>query len=170
MSTGFERIGKDSQLQDHWIRRTVAFIIDSIIIGAFTLIIAIIISIPLGLMSFATGLPWYLLNPLSFPFFAGILSVLYFSLMEAYYGAPFGKNIMKLKATTLNGQKPTLDLAFLRNVSKIYWILVLLDAIIGLATPGDPHQKITDRVAGTTVVSEGTSPLPSVAVAQQSSK
>jgi uncharacterized RDD family membrane protein YckC len=169
MSTGFERIGKDSQLQDHWIRRLVAFIIDSIIVAVFTLVIAIIIAIPIGLMTLATGLPWYVLNPFSFPLFAGILSVLYFSLMEAYYGATLGKNIMNLKVVDPDGQKPTLDLAFLRNASKIYWILVLLDTIIGLATPGDPHQRMTDRIAHTTVVSKGASPLPSVATIEQPS-
>lgn len=162
MSTGFGKIGKDSQLQDYWIRRLVAFIIDSIIASALALIIAAVISIPFILLASTTGLPWYVLNPFSFPFFAGILSVLYFSLMETYYGWTFGKNIMNLKTTRLDGQKPSLDLAFLRNVSKIYWILVLLDTIIGLATPGDPQQKITDRVAGTTVVPKGTSPLPSI--------
>lgn len=160
MSTGFERIGKDSQLQDHWIRRLVAFIIDSILVGIITFVLVVIISIPFMFMALATGLPWYLFNPLSFPFFAGILSVLYFSLMETYYGATFGKRIMNLKPTTLDGQKLSLDLAFIRNVSKIYWIAVLLDTIIGLATTGDPHQKITDQVAGTTIMSTGASPFP----------
>lgn len=56
MSTGFERIGSDSQLQDHWIRRLVAFIIDSVIVGLFTLVIAAIIWIPFILMAVATGL------------------------------------------------------------------------------------------------------------------
>jgi uncharacterized RDD family membrane protein YckC len=66
---------------------------------------------------------------------------------------------MNLKTTKLDGQKPPLDLAFIRNISKIYWILVLLDTVIGLATPGDPHQKVTDRIAGTIVISTGASPL-----------
>lgn len=164
MSTGFETIGKDQQLQDHWIRRLVAFIIDMIIVS---LIIAVLIIMPLFLLTLKTGLPWYVFNPFSFPFFAGILSVLYFSLLEAYYGWTFGKHIMNLRTVKLDEQKPSLDLAFLRNVSKIYWILVLLDTVIALATPGDPHQKMTDRVAGTTVVSKGSSPLPPITAAKQ---
>ncbi|MDH5754844.1 MAG: RDD family protein [Candidatus Bathyarchaeota archaeon] len=104
MSRGFERIGSDSQLQDHWIRRLVAFIIDNIIVGACTLIIAAITAIPFILLAAATGLPWYILNPFSFPFFAGILSVLYFTLLETYYGSTFGKRIMNLKTTKLMGK------------------------------------------------------------------
>ncbi len=159
MSTGFERIGSDSRLQDHWIRRLVAFIVDSIIVAIVTFIIAAIIAIPFIIMAAATGLPWFVFNPFAFPLFAGILSVLYFALLESWYGWTFGKRIMNLKTTRLAGQKPPLDATFLRNISKIYWILVLLDVIIGLATPGDPHQKVSDRFAGTTVVST-TAPPP----------
>lgn len=166
MSTGFERIGRDSQLQDHWIRRVVAFIIDSIIVGVFTLIIAAIIWLPFVF----TGLPWYMFNPFSFPFFAGILSVLYFALFETYYGRTFGKRIMNLETTKLNGQRPHLEASFIRNLSKIYWLLVLIDTVIGLAMSGDPRQKVTDRFAGTIVVSTGTSPMKSTQASIPSAK
>jgi len=46
-----------------------------------------------------------------------------------------------------------MDVAFIRNISKIFWPLYLLDVIVGLATPGEPTQKYTDRIAGTIVVS-----------------
>jgi len=160
MSTGFERIGSDSQLQDHWIRRLVAFIIDSIIVWIGALIIAAIILIPFVILAAATGWPWFMFNPFIGPFFGGVLSVLYFALLESWYGWTFGKKIMNLKPIKVGGQKPPLDAAFIRNISKIYWILVLLDVIIGLATPGDPHQKVSDRIAGTTVVSTAASPSP----------
>jgi uncharacterized RDD family membrane protein YckC len=159
MSTGFEKIGSDSRLQDHWIRRLVAFIIDAIIVGIGTLIIVAIIAIPFILIAAASGLPWYVFNPFIGPFFVGILSVLYFAFLESWYGWTFGKKIMNLRTTKLGGQKPPLDVAFIRNISKIYWIFVLIDVIIGLATPGDPRQKISDRMAGTTVTST-TAPPP----------
>ncbi|MBS7610167.1 RDD family protein [Candidatus Bathyarchaeota archaeon] len=162
MSTGFERIGRDPELQDHWIRRLIAFIIDNIIISICALMVVGIISISLLLFSLAAGFPWSALNPFSFPFFMGILGIIYFSFLEAYYGATFGKRIMNLKTKGLDGKKPSINSAFLRNVSKIYWILVLLDTILGLATSGDPHQKLSDRIAGTTVVSAGVSPLRSI--------
>ncbi|MDH5448930.1 MAG: RDD family protein [Candidatus Bathyarchaeota archaeon] len=160
MSTGFERIGSDSRLQDHWIKRLVAFIIDSIIVWIGTLIIAAIITIPLIIIAAVAGLPWFIFNPFVFPFFAGVLSVLYFAFFESSYGWTFGKKIMNLKTVKLGGQMPPLDAAFIRNVSKIYWILVLIDVIIGLATPGDPHQRVSDRMARTTVVLTTASPSP----------
>jgi len=166
MSIGFERIRTDSQLQDHWLRRLVAFIIDSVIVGLFTLVLVTVIAIPFILLALITGLPWYLFDPFAFPFFTGIISILYFTLLEAYYEGTFGKRIMNLKTTKLDGQKPTLDSVFIRNVSKIYWILVLIDTVIGLATVGDPHQKLSDRYAGTTIVSTGASPFAGMAPAQ----
>jgi uncharacterized RDD family membrane protein YckC len=155
MSTGFDRIWHDSKLQDHWIRRLVAFIIDSIIVAVAVVIFAAVVTIPLVLLAAATGLPWGVFNPLAFPFFIGLLSILYFSAMEFFYGGTFGKRIMNLKAVRTDGKRPSLDAIFVRNLSKIYWILILLDVIIGLATAGDAYQKFSDRMVGTTVISEG---------------
>jgi len=54
----------------------------------------------------------------------------------------------------VDGGKVPFGKAFIRNISKIYWLFLLLDWIIGIATPGpDRRQKYTDRMAGTTVVS-----------------
>jgi len=170
MSTGFEKIGGDSQLQDHWIRRLLAFIIDSIIVSVCTFIIAVIIIAPFVLIGATTGLPRYISDPFSFLFFAGILSVLYFTFFETFYELTFGKRIMNLETIKLDGQKLSLDLALIRNISKIYWILVLIDTIIGLATKGDIHQKVTDRIAGTTVVSTGASPLTAITATQRAAK
>ncbi|UCH32020.1 MAG: RDD family protein [Candidatus Bathyarchaeota archaeon] len=151
MSTGFEKIGSDSQLQDHWIRRLIAFIIDAIIVFIGTFIIGVIVFVPLIIVAAATGLPGVLFNPWAFPFLAGLLSLAYSALLESFYGWTFGKKIMNLRVQKISGQKISLDLALIRNASKIYWILVLVDVIVGLATPGDPHQKISDRMAGTTI-------------------
>jgi uncharacterized RDD family membrane protein YckC len=159
MSTGFEKIGSDSKLQDHWIRRLIAFIIDCVIVVIGTFIIGVIIFVPLIIVAAATGLPWILFNPWAFPFLAGLLSLIYSALLESFYGWTFGKKIMNLRVQKVSGQKLSLDLALIRNASKIYWILVLVDVIVGLATPGDPHQKIGDRMAGTTVTAI-TAPTP----------
>lgn len=165
MSTGFDRIWHDSKLQDHWIRRLVAFIIDSIIVAVAILIFVAIATIPLIIVAAATGLPWSIFNPLAFPFFIGLLSVLYFSMMEFFYGGTFGKRIMNLKTVGTDGRRLSLDAVFVRNLSKIYWILILLDVIIGLATAGDVYQKISDRLVGTTVISEGSTPPSSASAA-----
>ena len=146
MSTGFDKIGSDTELQSHWIKRIIAIIIDSIILA----IVVSIIMIPFGLMV-AFGFLGFWYYPFVFPFLVGILSFLYFMFMESYYEGTIGKKILNLKVTTVDGKRVSMDKALIRNISKIFWLFLILDVIIGFATTGDPRQKYTDRIAQTTV-------------------
>jgi uncharacterized RDD family membrane protein YckC len=129
----------------------VAFIIDSIIIG----IVAYIIYFFAFLAIITSGGVWLLWGPfLLLGFVLGILELLYFMFMDASYGGTLGKKILGLQVQMVNGSKVTFDKAFIRNISKIFWLFLLIDWILGIATPGpDQRQKYTDRIAGTTVVS-----------------
>jgi len=140
-ATGFTKIYYNRRLQDYWIRRLVAIIIDAVLIGIATLILEII-----------ARAPWWSMNSLGFPFFSGILLFLYSALTEYSYGFTLGKRIMYLKVVRGEGKKPAINLAFLRNATKIYWLALLLDVVIALALPKrDPTQKYTDTFAGTIV-------------------
>jgi len=144
--------GSSPQLDmNHWLLRLVAFIIDSIIIGIVAGIIyaiLIIFVVLRGGLFFVWG-PILLLG-----FLLGILELLYFMFMDAYYGGTLGKKILGLRVQMVDGSKVTFEKAFIRNISKIYWLFLLIDWILGVVTPGhDQRQKYTDRIAGTTVVS-----------------
>lgn len=89
----------------------------------------------------------------SFDLLVGLLHFLYAAVIESTWGATIGKQIMNLKTTRLDGGKATLDRTLLRDLSRIHGLFWLLDVVVGMATVGDPHQKIMDRYAGTTVVS-----------------
>jgi uncharacterized RDD family membrane protein YckC len=146
MSTAFNKIGIDRQLQDHWLRRLIAGIIDSIIISIVSWIISVLAAIPALFLggAFIIG---------GFSFLHGILFFLYAAFLEYSHGATIGKQIMNLKVTTTEGNAASLDRTLIRNISKIHWILLLIDILIGMATVGDPRQKYSDRFAGTTVTS-----------------
>jgi len=59
---------------------------------------------------------------------------------------------MRLKVVRGEGKRLTMNLAFLRNATKIYWLALLLDVVIALAMPKhDPAQKYTDTFSGTNV-------------------
>jgi len=151
-STAFEKIGTDRQLQDHWVRRLIAAAVDGIIVAVGTAILWAIFTFPLivaGQTVPSLYSSWWSLPALVW----GILWLLYASFMEFTRRSTFGKQIMNFRIITTDGKAPTFGLTLTRNVSKIYWLLWLLDVIIGMATVGDPHQKYTDRMAGTTVVS-----------------
>jgi uncharacterized RDD family membrane protein YckC len=147
MSTGFEKLRTDTQLQNHWIRRFVAMVIDAIIVIIAGWILMAIMSLPFWM----TGIPWNW-GFASFLVF-GVIWFLYASFAESSMGWTIGKQVVNLKVRTVDGRLPTIDVAFIRNISKVVWPLYLLDVIVGLATPGEPTQKYTDRIAGTVVVS-----------------
>ncbi len=145
--SAFDKIGTDRMLQDHWLRRLIAGIIDWVIIWVVTQIILFLIAIPalvLGVLPAFVGFSSLL---------QGVLFFLYAWFMESSRGSTFGKQIMNLKVTTLQGGLPSPDKAALINISKINPILWLIDTLIGMALPGDPHQKYSDRWMRTTVVS-----------------
>ncbi len=63
----------------------------------------------------------------------------------------------------LEGGKITYSQSFIRNISKIHPLFLLLDWLIGIATPGDRRQKYSDRMAGTVVFRRLLQPFASVA-------
>ena len=141
----------------HWIYRLIALIIDSIITGIIGYIIYILL-VPLLFTSTTIfgitylNIPWYA-GVFLLPFIYGIVLVLYSAFLEVSWGGmTLGKKILGLQVQTSSGGKVTFDKAFIRNISKIYWLLLFLDWLVGIVTPGNKLQKYTDRIAGTVVV------------------
>jgi uncharacterized RDD family membrane protein YckC len=136
---------------NHWLYRFLALVIDSIIIAIPVYIIWNFVFWSL----FWSG-AWWMIgfgSWLILPFFLGLIEVLYFAILEVSWGATIGKRILGLQVQTLKGDKVNFSQAFIRNISKIYWIFLLLDWLIAIVTSGaDRRQKYTDRMAGTTVV------------------
>jgi uncharacterized RDD family membrane protein YckC len=137
--TAAERILSESSLQEHWVKRIIAIVIDSIIVGVATTIMGFFINVA-GIF-----------NWLSFSFVMGLVYVLYFTITELTYGYTIGKKIVNLKVVTDDGKKPSLESAFIRNISKIHFIFLILDTIGGFLASKDPHQKYVDQIAHTTV-------------------
>jgi uncharacterized RDD family membrane protein YckC len=136
----------------HWIYRLIAIIIDGIIIAIPTWIINTIIT---AALVFNTANFWYFAwgSWIISLLIEGVLMLLYFIILEMMWGATLGKRIMGLRVQTVQGQKVPFGKSFIRNVSKIFGPLIILDWLIGIVTEGDKRQKFTDRIAGTTVVS-----------------
>jgi uncharacterized RDD family membrane protein YckC len=135
----------------HWIIRLIALIIDGIILA----VVAAVIGFILAIAAIFSGGFGYFFGALGFIFFWliwGILAVLYYTIFDASWGGTIGKRIMGLQVQMVNGGKAPIDKAFIRNISKIYPLLLLLDWLIGIVTAGDKRQKYTDRIAGTIVV------------------
>jgi len=156
MNIRVENMGTGSSPQfdlGHWILRLIALIIDGIIFVIISWILSFLFFVPLLFTGALVGFwaSWGYL--LVLPFVAGILWVLYSVILEISWGATIGKKLIGLQVQTVSGSRVTIDKAFIRNISKIFWLFLILDWLIGVATPGaDRRQKYSDRIAGTTVV------------------
>ncbi len=152
--TGFELLRDDKNVQNHWARRLIAFVIDAVIVTVVLAIIAIAVSIPfiIGLSFSSTALgafpAWW---GLSLGGLIPLVVFLYFFLAEGLYGRTLGKEIMGLRVQRVDGKPMDLRNSFVRNISKIYWVLLLIDVAVGLGTHGEMSQKWSDRYISTKV-------------------
>jgi uncharacterized RDD family membrane protein YckC len=156
--TGFELLRDDKAVQNHWARRLIALVIDAAIVTVALVIIAVVVSIPflvnLSLSSTTVGaIPaWW---GAWWGFWLGgvgsLVLFLYFFLAEGLYGRTIGKEIMGLRPQRIDGKPMDLRSSLIRNISKIYWVLLLIDVAVGLGTHGEMSQKWSDRYVGTKV-------------------
>src|SRR6266704_926897 len=137
MPSAIDLIGHNPALQEHWIRRFFAALIDAIVVAVIYLLFAL----PLGFVSLA----WYVA-----PFLYGIVWLLYSMLLETVLGATIGKRLLRLRVVAIDGNLDIMH-CLVRNISKIYWLLFLVDLGAGGVTQGDPRQRLFDRIARTTV-------------------
>ena len=147
MSTPVDQFQKDKRLQEHWIRRFVAIVIDIIIIYSVVWVIMLVISFA---MVFSYRNPFFF----SWWFLPWVIILLYSSFLEGTSGATIGKKVLRLKVVTLR-EKLNMRKALIRNISKIFFLLLLLDVLLAFFTAGDPRQRYLDRIAETTVIDVG---------------
>jgi len=130
-------------MENLWVRRFVALLIDSFIITLIIWITSALIYPLIAIMS-----TFYVLN---YWFVLVVLIIIgYFTYFESKNGATVGKNILKIKVVADEGQMDYKK-ALIRNLSKILWIPLILDVLIGLAA-GNSKLRFLDKIAGTNVV------------------
>jgi hypothetical protein len=81
----------------------------------------------------------------------GSIWLIYSVILEGMGGATIGKRLMNLVVVSVEGPMDLMK-ALIRNISKIYGLIFLIDWLIGFITDGDPRQRFFDRIANTTVV------------------
>lgn len=155
--TGLELLMDDKSVQNHWARRVIAIIIDAILVSVVLGVIAVVIAIPF-LFNFLSG------TTPTFPAWwgawwggwwgiglVGIILFLYFFLAEGVYGRTLGKEIMGLRVERVDGKPVDFRSSLIRNISKLYFVLLIIDVAVGLGMHGETSQKWSDRFVGTKV-------------------
>jgi len=148
--SGLDEAFKEPKAQNYWLRRIAAIVIDVIIVTVILVVVAVAIAIPRFLLLGAAGMGSFFAG--TFSIVAGVILFFYFIVAEVTTGATVGKRAFNLKVVGPNGGRPTVVQSLVRNISKIYWVLLILDVVVGLATSKDYTQKYSDRLVGTRVL------------------
>jgi uncharacterized RDD family membrane protein YckC len=150
--TGFDRLKDDKGFQDHWAKRVIAYIIDVAIVSVAAYILLLVSALPaLPVIFFGQTFPLAWFWGFWFGGIAPLIVLAYFVLAEALFERTIGKELMGLRVARLDSKRLDLWSSFVRNISKIAFILLIVDVAVGLGTHGDGRQKYSDRYIGTTV-------------------
>ncbi|HEX9341917.1 MAG TPA: RDD family protein [Thermoplasmata archaeon] len=136
MVSGFDLVGHNRTFQIHWVKRVVAFFLDLATVFA-----------PLWSLLYLGGIrqTWV------YGVLGGFCLYAYSTAMEAATRCTIGKFILGLEVRSLRGPM-TLGKAAIRNFPKLFWFAFpLLDTLAGLVVDGDPRQRWSDKILGTTV-------------------
>ncbi|MEN4006492.1 MAG: RDD family protein [Methanobacteriaceae archaeon] len=126
-----------------WIKRFAALLIDFFIITLITWITGALIYPLIAIMD-----AFYILN--YWLVLVVFIIIGYFTYFEGKNGATAGKNILKIKVIADEGQM-NYKKALIRNLSKILWVPLILDVLIGWVA-GNSKLRYLDKLAGTDVV------------------
>ena len=80
-----------------------------------------------------------------------ILILIYFIFSEKLAGASIGKSIMFLQVRSKNGARISWLQAIIRNITKIYWIPIIFDWLIGKFLHTD---RLFNNISRTVVIDE----------------
>lgn len=130
-----------------WGDRFVAWLIDAIIVGVIVVILGLFrLLAGLALPGWPDWLPFFNLN------LGGILYFLYWMFMDGAYGQSFGKMIMRLKITRLDGSQIGMGNAALESLGKAF--LLPLDCLLGWILYPKRKQRIFNYISETIVIKE----------------
>lgn len=136
MANGFEMIAHNSILKVHWAKRIFAYAIDLMVVLA-----------PLWMLLHLLGETRLMI----FGLLSGPAFFMYATASEALFCKSLGKEICGLEVRSIEGPM-TFEKSVVRNFPKTFWyVFPFIDAIIALTTTGDPRQRFSDRILGTTV-------------------
>ena len=159
--TGFDKLRYDFNAQSLWLLRLIAYVVDTAIVAVVGLLLTLLAYIPLVVGSAFSG-QWSWRGVWQIPFFIGAGQVIYFTVMESFHGASFGKQLMGLRVEAESGGRPTVTQALIRSLSKLHGALLLLDVLLGLLMGDDPRERLTDTMAKTYVARYGSPVIPSL--------
>ena len=129
-------------MQNLWGKRFAALVIDFLIIILVTWVLSALVYPLIAVANIFGILNYWLIV-------TALIVIVYFTYFEGRLGTTPGKNMMKIEVVVDNG-KMNYKKAFIRNLSKILVILLIVDIIVDYAA-GNSKLRYLDEIAGTDV-------------------
>lgn len=123
-------------------KRVIAYVIDFIVVSAVMWILSYFL---FGIVGSKNSYSVYQYLPFAIP----VLIMIYFVLCEKLAGASVGKAIMGIEVRSKNGAKISWLQAIVRNLTKIYWVPIIFDWLIGKFLRGD---RLFNNITRTVVI------------------
>jgi len=130
-------------------KRILAYLADYFVVTAILWILSQILAIIVIPFSFFIIYNWFM-------FLLPIVIIFYFVLLETKKGTTIGKDILSLNVVSEDGTNISYKQAIIRNLSKLYWIPIIFDFIIGKYV-GESDERILGQLSKTMVVERETS-------------
>ncbi len=125
-------------------RRVIAYVLDFFVVSALMWILSYFLFSAIGAKSIYQVYQYL-------PFVVPVLIMIYFVLTEKLFGASIGKSIMHLQVKSKNGANISWIQAIVRNLTKIYWVPIIFDWLIGKFLRTD---RLFDNITRTVVVKD----------------
>ena len=131
-----------------WGERFVAWLIDIVILNIVIELIQRLLQVGWLGFTWATGAPTWI------PFvdfgLSNVIHFLYWLIMEGAYGQSFGKMVMRLEVTDLDGKPAGMGRNAIQSIGKAF--LLPLDCLLGWLLHPGKHQRIFNYLSETTVM------------------
>jgi uncharacterized RDD family membrane protein YckC len=137
------------------ISRSIAYIIDNIIVSLITFIASLPFIIFGALLLQETNLDFL---PLILRFYYAIIIVqlsivfIYFSISEGFYGFTPGKWLLGLKVLRTDGKRISYRESMLRTIPKLFIVAIVADALFMVLVYRKEKQRLFDNIASTIVI------------------
>lgn len=125
-------------------RRVIAYCIDFFVVSAFLWVVSYFLYALAGARN-VYSIYQYL------PFIVPIFILVYFVLCEKVFAASIGKAMMYLEVRSKNGARISWLQAIVRNLTKMFWVPIIFDWLIGKFLRTD---RLFNNITRTTVVNE----------------
>lgn len=129
---------------EYFKQRAGAYIVDFFVVSAFMWIISYVLYL------FANHYNVFAIYHY-FIFVLPIVQLIYFTVLEKVNHATLGKRLFAIEVQSTN-QDLSYAQTFVRSISKIYWVIIILDILVGIIVKKD--DRFLDYISRTVIVKE----------------